>query len=64
VVAEVEEGSPAAAVGIRKGDVVLAVNDARINKTSDLRSATSTRQYYWKLTIARGGQIFNTVVGG
>ncbi|MDO9440466.1 MAG: DegQ family serine endoprotease [Beijerinckiaceae bacterium] len=64
IVAEVEDGSPASAVGIQKGDVVIAVNDARITRTSELRSATATRQYYWKLTIARGGQIFNTVVGG
>ncbi len=64
IVAEVGEGSSAASVGIQKGDVVIAVNDQKVNSTADLRAATSARQYYWKLTIARGGQIFTTVLGG
>ncbi|MDB5597055.1 MAG: serine protease [Hyphomicrobiales bacterium] len=66
IVTEVEEGSSAAAVGIQKGDVVVAVNDTKIARTADLRTAaaTSSRQYYWKLTIGRGGQVFTTVVGG
>lgn len=64
LVAEVADGSPAASVGIQRGDVVLSVNDKKIARTADLREATSSRQYYWKLTIARGGQVFTTVLGG
>jgi Do/DeqQ family serine protease len=64
VAVEVPEGSIASSVGLQKGDVVLAVNDAKISRTSDLEKATAGRKPYWKLTIGRGGQIFTTVMGG
>ena len=64
VVSEVAEGSVAANVGIKKGDVVLAVNDVKIARTGDLEKAVQGRKPYWKLTIGRGGQIFTTVIGG
>ena len=64
VVADVEESSIAANVGIQKGDVVLAVNDAKITRTGDLKQATQTRQRLWKLTINRGGQVITSVFGG
>jgi Do/DeqQ family serine protease len=64
VVADVEESSIAANVGIQKGDVVLAVNDAKIARTGDLKQAAQTRQRLWKLTINRGGQVITSVFGG
>ncbi|MDB5651458.1 MAG: serine protease [Hyphomicrobiales bacterium] len=64
IVTDVEENSSAAAVGIQKGDVIIAVNDAKIARTADLKTASAGRNYYWKLTLARGGQVFTTVVGG
>jgi S1-C subfamily serine protease len=64
IIAEIAENSSAAAVGLKKGDVILAVNDQKIDRTADLRAATSNRQAYWKLTVARGGQVFTTVLGG
>ncbi len=64
IVAEVEEGSIAASLGIQKGDVILAINDAKIARTGDLKSATATRKPLWKLTMSRGGQTFTTVING
>jgi Do/DeqQ family serine protease len=64
IIADVAENSSAAAVGLQKGDVIMAVNDQKIARTGDLRAATTGRQAYWKLTIARGGQVFTTVLGG
>jgi S1-C subfamily serine protease len=64
IIADVAENSSAAAVGLQKGDVILAVNDQKIARTGDLRAATLARQAYWKLTVARGGQVFTTVLGG
>jgi Do/DeqQ family serine protease len=64
VVSEVADGSVAQSVGIQKGDVVIAVNDAKINRTHDLQRVTATEKSYWKLTIGRAGQIFTTVIGG
>jgi S1-C subfamily serine protease len=64
IIADIAENSSAAAVGLKKGDVILAVNDQKIDRTGDLRAATSSRKTYWKLTVARGGQVFTTVLGG
>jgi Do/DeqQ family serine protease len=64
VISEVEDGTPAAAVNFKKGDVILTVNDAKIALTRDIERATSGRHPYWKLTIERGGEFITTVLGG
>jgi Do/DeqQ family serine protease len=64
VVSEVADGSVAQQLNLQRGDIVLAVNDQKIATTRDLVQVTAARAYYWKLTLARGGQVFTTVVGG
>ena len=64
MVADVDDGSTAADVGVQKGDVILAINDEKIATTRDMATATASKRYYWKLSIARGGQVFTTVIGG
>ncbi len=64
VVTDIDEESVAARLNLQKGDVILAINDAKIGSTKELEQATSGRHYYWKITLARGGQVFTTVVGG
>ncbi len=64
VVAEVEDGTNAAAVNVQKGDVILAVNDVKIGTTRDLEQATAVKKYVWKLVIGRSGQVFTSVIGG
>jgi S1-C subfamily serine protease len=64
VVAEVPEGTTAANVGVQKGDIVIAVNDQKIATTRDLEKASAARPDFWKLTIERGGETIQTVIGG
>jgi Do/DeqQ family serine protease len=64
VILDVDPNSNAAAVNFKKGDVLLSVNGKTIANTKDLATATGARQYYWKLTIGRGGEIVTTVLGG
>jgi len=64
IIADIQPGTTAAAVGLQRGDVILAVNDQRIARTADLRAATANRQMYWKLTLLRSGQVITTVLGG
>ncbi len=64
VVADVAEGSLAANFGVQKGDVVLEVNGAKIATTRDLEAAAAERARAWDLTIARGGQVIRTRIGG
>ena len=56
--------SAAANVGFQKGDVILAVNNQKISKTSDLEKAAAERQRIWRITLVRGGQQINVTLGG
>jgi len=64
VVADLDEGSNAASLNLQKGDIVLAINDAKIATTRDLEKATSGNHYFWKISVGRGGQVLTTLVGG
>jgi len=64
VVADVAQGSTAANVGVQKGDVIMAVNGQKIATTRDLEKASAARPNFWKLTIGRGGEVIQTVIGG
>src|SRR5215467_946245 len=64
VVTEVENGSTAQSFGLQKGDIVLAVNNAKIETTQDLLRALSQSSRLWRLTIQRGGQQISAVFSG
>lgn len=64
VVGEIEEGSPAARVGFRKGDLILAINGERINASREIELATRERKRSWEVTISRGGQTVTSTFGG
>jgi Do/DeqQ family serine protease len=63
-ISEIEEGSRAAMVNFQKGDVILSINDNAIGTTRDLEKAARLPHDYWKLTIARGGEVITTMIGG
>ena len=63
-VTEVENGSPAQNYGFQKGDVVLTINNAKIETTQELVRAVSQPNRLWRFTILRGGQQITAVLGG
>jgi Do/DeqQ family serine protease len=64
VVTDVQDGSTAQTFGLQKGDIVVTVNNAKIETTQDLVRAVSQSSRLWRLTIQRGGQQISAVVGG
>ena len=64
VVIDLGEGTTAAGVGFQKGDVILAVNNQKIAKTSDLEKATRESARLWRIIVVRGGQQINVTLGG
>jgi Do/DeqQ family serine protease len=64
VVTDLADGGTAANVGFQKGDVIVAVNSQKINKTSDLEKATREQLRLWRITLMRGGQQINVTLGG
>ncbi len=64
VVTDVENSSTADSFGLQKGDIVLVVNNVRIETTHDLVNVISKPSRLWKLTIQRGGQQISAMFTG
>jgi Do/DeqQ family serine protease len=64
VVTEVESGSTADTFGLQKGDIVLVVNNVRIENTHDLVQVLNHPRRLWQLTIQRGSQQINGTFAG
>src|SRR6266516_3972867 len=64
VVTDLGNATTAANVGFQKGDIITAVNNQKITKTSDLEKATRESARLWRITVVRGGQQINVTLGG
>ena len=64
VVTGLADDSTAAGVGFQKGDIIIAVNNQKVAKTSDLEKATNQSARVWRITLLRGGQQINVQLGG
>jgi Do/DeqQ family serine protease len=64
VITDLAENATAAGVGFQKGDLILAVNNTKIVKTSDLEKATREQARLWRIVVVRGGQQINVTLGG
>jgi S1-C subfamily serine protease len=64
VVTELADDATAANVGFQKGDIIVAVNNQKIAKTSDLEKATREGSRLWRITVVRGGQQIQVTLGG
>ncbi len=64
VVTDLADGGTAAGVGFQKGDIILAVNNKKIEKTADLEKATRESARLWRIVVVRGGQQINVTLGG
>ncbi len=64
VILDVDAGSYASNVGFRRGDIIVSVNDQRIEKTGDLARATREPNRTWRVIIRRGGRQISAVFRG
>jgi Do/DeqQ family serine protease len=64
VVTDLADDGTAANVGFQKGDIILAVNNQKIARTSDLDKASKVSSRVWRITLVRGGQQINVTLGG
>jgi len=58
------KGGPAARLGFRKGDRVLAVNGRKVNDVEGLAAAFGRGARAWDIQVDRGGRIVTLRVGG
>jgi Do/DeqQ family serine protease len=64
VILDVDAGSYASNVGFRRGDIIVSVNNERIEKTGDLSRAARVPNRTWRVIIRRGGQRISAVFSG
>jgi Do/DeqQ family serine protease len=64
VITEVTDGSAAQSLGFQKGDIVVSVNNEKINKPVDLERVTNAGGRNWRITIMRGGQQISVTFSG
>jgi len=63
IVLSVAPGTPAASLGIRPGDRVLAMNETKVKSVDDLVQAASTPATAWTISLSREGQTYQFQVG-
>jgi S1-C subfamily serine protease len=64
VVIGVRQGSTAARVGFRPGDVIVQVGRQNVDTVGDLETAVRDRQRMWQVVFKRGGQLVRLQVSG
>jgi Do/DeqQ family serine protease len=63
-IVEIADGSVAANLGFKAGDLIVSVNGERIASTQDLERATKNPKRLWRVTIQRGDQQISVVLSG
>ncbi|OGO74662.1 MAG: serine endoprotease DegQ, partial [Chromatiales bacterium RIFOXYA1_FULL_46_5] len=62
VINGVEQGSPAAALGLEKGDVIVGVSRSRVTTTKELREVLSKSSGVIALQVQRGNRILYVLI--
>ncbi len=64
IVLEVQPGTPAARLGVRRGDIVIGVNNDKVNSVKALETALNAAQGGWRLSFEREGRVYNLAIQG
>jgi Do/DeqQ family serine protease len=64
VVLEVADKTPAARIGVKRGDLVLAVNNEKVKSVAQLAAALNAADGGWRLSLERDGKVFNIAIQG
>ncbi|HUU24264.1 MAG TPA: PDZ domain-containing protein, partial [Methyloceanibacter sp.] len=64
VVVKVERSSNAGRLGLRRGDIIVGVNQEKISSVKALAVLLEAPGGGWRLSIERGGKVFNLAIQG
>jgi S1-C subfamily serine protease len=64
VIVSIADGSTAQTIGFQKGDIVISVNNQKIERSADLDRVTRAGARQWRVTISRGGQQISVMFSG
>ena len=64
IIAEIKDGAIAASVGVQEGDIILQINDTKVETVADVVAATKqATQRRWRITLQRGEGTVTVMVG-
>jgi S1-C subfamily serine protease len=64
IVLEVDRATPAARLGLRRGDLIRTVADAPIDELAEVQDILQEHPLPWRLEIERAGRRLAVVIGG
>lgn len=64
IIEDIVDGSAAQRFGFQRGDIILAINKSKIEKTADVRDALAQKNKFLEITIDRGGRIISSILSG
>jgi len=64
VVLEVERGSNAGRLGVKRGDIIVGLNNEKVDSVKSLTVLLEVGGGAWRLALQRGGRTFNLAIQG
>jgi Do/DeqQ family serine protease len=64
VVLDVKDKTPAARLGVKRGDIIVGINNEKVKSVAELVSALDLAGGGWRLSLERGGKLFNLAIQG
>jgi Do/DeqQ family serine protease len=64
VVLDVKDRTPAARIGVKRGDIVVGINNEKVKSVAQLAAALQDADGNWRLAVERGGKVFNLAIQG
>ena len=64
VVLDVEPNTPASRLGVKRGDLVIGLNNDKVTSVAGLVKALGASPEGWRLSFQREGQVYNLAIQG
>jgi Do/DeqQ family serine protease len=64
VVVDVAPNTPAARIGVRRGDLVIGLNDSKVTSVAGLSKALDAASRGWRLSFQREGRVYDLNIQG
>lgn len=64
VVIDVKDQTPAARLGVKRGDIVVSLNNEKVSSVAQLAAALDLSGDRWRLSVERDGKLFNLAISG
>nr|WP_314259420.1 Do family serine endopeptidase [uncultured Devosia sp.] len=64
IITAIEAGSPAEQMGLRVDDVILSLNDQKMDTAKAFADTASQRARTWQIILQRGGRVSRSIVSG